>query len=104
MNAFFKTPMFVSKKWRESARGQNCTLRLDCCNGDETTVVLCHIRKFGWGGMASKPHDFLAVYACSACHDVMDSRDASSPIGNDDILRALGETLSIHYAEGRSWK
>lgn len=104
MNAFFRIAAFVSKPWRNSARGKDCTLRLDCCNHDPATVVLAHIRRFGWGGMGCKPHDFLAVYACSACHDVLDSRAADAPIGDDDILRALGETLTIHYAEGRNWK
>ena len=101
MTARFKIPAFQSPKWRNSARGKSCTLRLDCCNHNPETTVLAHIRRFGWAGMAQKPHDFLAVYACSACHDVLDSRDASAPIGDDDILRALGETLSAHYAEGR---
>ncbi len=92
---------FHSTKWRQSARDKHCTLRLDCCNHNPETVVLCHIRRFGWAGMGQKPHDFLAVYACSACHDVLDRRDADAPIGDDDILRALGETLSIHYNDGR---
>ena len=104
MNAFFKTPPFVSKAWRNSAKGKDCTLRLDCCNRNPETTVLAHIRRFGWGGMASKPADFLALYACSDCHDVLDSRSADAPIGDDDILRALGETLLIHYADGRLCK
>lgn len=29
------------------------------------------------------------------------SRSADAPIGYDDILRALGETLMTHFAEGR---
>lgn len=101
MNANFKTGKFASAKWRDSARGKPCALRLDCCNHDSATTVLCHIRKFGWGGMGSKPPDFLAVYACSACHDALDSRSADAPIGYDDILRALGETLMTHFSEGR---
>ena len=100
----FKIPAFVSAVWRKSARDKPCTLRLPGCNCDPTTTVLCHIRRFGWGGMSVKPHDFLALYACSNCHDILDSRDSSAPIGDDDILRALGETLIIHYSEGRSWK
>lgn len=101
MNAHFKCPPFRSDKWRQSARGKNCTLRLCGCNGDTETTVLAHLRMFGWGGMGSKPHDFLAVYACQHCHDILDRRDASAPIGFDDILRALGETLIEHYKEER---
>ena len=92
-----RVPPFVSPEWRQSAQGQQCTLRLDCCNHDPATVVLCHLREFGWGGTATKPHDFLAVYACAACHAEMDARRADYA----DILRALGETLTIHHIEGR---
>lgn len=81
--------------------GKPCTLRLYCCNHDQATTVLAHLRCFGWAGMAQKPHDFLAVYACSACHDAIDRRDASAPWGYDDLLRALGETLIHHHKEGR---
>lgn len=101
MNANFKTGKFASDKWRKSAQGKPCALRLDCCNHNTETTVLCHIRKFGWAGTGQKPPDFLAVYACSSCHDALDSRSADAPIGYDDILRALGETLMTHFAEGR---
>lgn len=96
-----KRPPFHSAAWRNSAKGQPCTLRLDCCNHDPATTVLAHIRAFGWGGMGQKPHDFLAVYACSACHDCIDRRTHDAPWGWDDLLRALGETLAAHYAVGR---
>ena len=95
-----KTPQCVSKSIRNSARGQPCTLRLPGCDGGGETTVLCHIRRFGWAGVAQKPHDFLAVYGCASCHALMDSRDPAAPCGDDDILRALGETLSSLYAAG----
>ena len=79
-------------KLRKAAQGQGCTLRLPCCNHDPETTVLAHIRMFGWAGMAQKPPDYLAVFACSACHDAIDRR-SSEEWGFDDILRALGETL-----------
>ena len=96
-----RLPPFVSAAWRASARGKPCALRLDCCNHDPATTVLAHLRCFGWGGMGQKPHDFLAVYACSACHDALDRRANAAVWGWDDLLRALGETLVTHYAEGR---
>lgn len=96
----FKTTPCVSKAAREFARGQTCTLRLDGCNGGTETTVLAHIRRYGWAGVGQKPHDFLAVHACQNCHDLLDSRSASAPIGDDDILRALGETQSRLYAAG----
>ncbi|WP_374290138.1 nuclease domain-containing protein [Paenirhodobacter enshiensis] len=90
----FKTPPAVSKRVRDSAQGQSCTLRLPCCNGDDSTVVLAHLRFFGWAGISQKPPDFLAVYACSACHDALDRRNnAGEPLWEfEDVLRALGET------------
>ena len=97
-----KQPPLVSRKLRQSARGQPCTLRLPCCNHDPETTVLAHLRYFGWAGVAEKPHDLLAVYACGACHAAMDSRDADSGMfGFEEILRALGETLMCHYHAGR---
>lgn len=101
MTANFRIPPFVSPAWRNSAKGKPCTLRLDCCNRDPATTVLAHLRCFGWAGMAQKPHDFLAVYACSACHDAIDRRYTAAPWGYDDLLRALGETLTHHYREER---
>lgn len=85
----------VSEPLRKAAKGQPCTLRLPCCNGDTDTTVLAHLRMFGWAGTAQKPRDVLAVFACSACHDVLDRRDAERAwmCGFEDILRALGETL-----------
>lgn len=96
----WKPPRAVIPSLRDSARGQSCTLRLACCNHDPETTVLAHIRHFGWAGTGQKPPDFLAVYACSACHDAFDGR-ADGPWGWDDVLRALGETLMRHHAAGR---
>ena len=82
----------ADRPMRQAARGERCTLRLGCCNHNPETTVLAHIRMFGWAGMAEKPKDYLAVFACSACHDALDRR-RSEEWGFDDILRALGETL-----------
>ena len=101
MTAHFKHPTFESRKWRESARDKPCTLRLPGCDGGGETTVLAHLRYFGWGGMGQKPHDFLAVYACDNCHKIQEAKDPEGPCGFDDLLRALGETLDIHHAEGR---
>lgn len=79
---------------RKSARGEKCTLRLSGCNSDPETTVLCHIRRFGWAGMGQKPPDILGVFACSACHDIMDGRSVGD-CSDTDILRAHGETLMM---------
>lgn len=86
-------------KLRKNARGQSCTLRLDCCNHNPETTVLAHLRLFGWAGMAQKPDDLLAVFACSSCHDAIDRR-TSDQWGYDDILRAMGETLLRQKSDG----
>lgn len=90
----------VSSTIRQSARGEDCTLRLPGCNHDPETTVLAHLRFFGWSGVAQKPHDFLAVYACSHCHDVIDGR-TREPWEFEDVLRALGATLIAHHNAGR---
>lgn len=90
----------VVPKLRNAARGQRCTLRLSCCNHDPETVVLAHLRCFGWAGTGQKPSDYKAVFACSACHDQIDRRARDAEWGYDDLLRALGETLDQQYAAG----
>ena len=98
MNARFKQPSCISKPLRDSARGETCTLRLGCCNGNDETTVLAHIRQFGWAGIGQKPADFLSFYACAACHDAFDGR-TREPWGWEDVLRAHGETLLRLYAK-----
>jgi len=61
---------------RKAARGQECTLQLlGVCNGDSSTVVLCHSNRLADGkGMGLKAPDTAACFGCSACHDVLDGR------------------------------
>jgi hypothetical protein len=89
-----------SPRVRASARGEECTLRLSGCLPGTDTVVLCHVRMFGWAGMSQKPDDFLAVYACHSCHDALDRRARAAEWGFDDVLRAMGETQKRLYAKG----
>lgn len=70
-----KSKPIRSKALRDSARGESCTLRLPgICTHDSETVVLCHLRDLAPSGMGTKPSDLHAVYACHACHDVIDGR------------------------------
>lgn len=86
-------------KLRKSARGQVCTLRIvGVCNRDPNTTVLAHtpgLRNSG-AGMGRKAHDAYAVYACSACHDMLDRRVPVSPEFEEHrfyyIASALAET------------
>ncbi len=91
-----KGPSGVHQSIRDAAQGQRCTLRLPGCRNDVSTVVLCHLRRNNWGGMAQKPPDYLGVFACHHCHDQQERHQCS----DGDILRALGETLKNLVARG----
>lgn len=80
-----------SQKYRDAARGQDCTVRLPgICNFNPETVVLAHL-PCGQKGMGMKGFDTIAVDACSACHDVIDGR-ARGEVDWLDMLRAVAET------------
>lgn len=88
----------ISEKLRKSARGQDCTLRLPGCNHDSSTTVLAHL-PCGHKGMGMKGPDVIAVFSCSACHDVLDGR-ASGEVDAHDMLRALAETQLFWIRNG----
>ena len=88
----------ISKKLRNSARNQDCTLRLACCNFDPETTVLAHL-PVNQGGMGMKSPDIFAVFACSSCHDALDGRKPYQ-IDKDDLLRALAETQMKWFEMG----
>lgn len=85
----------VSKKLRDSARGQDCTVRIPgVCNFNPETTVLAHLPS-GSKGVGMKGPDNIAVFACSCCHDILDRRRNDIDLDWRDILRALQETQSI---------
>ena len=63
-------------KIRESARGEDCAIRLPgICNFNRETTVWAHGNGSAAGkGIGMKANDLLGAYACSACHDVYDRR------------------------------
>ena len=67
-------------KITESARGENCTVRLpNVCNGNPETTVLAHINGVRFGhGVGRKVADIHGAYCCSSCHDVIDGRVRSN--------------------------
>lgn len=72
MTMFGKRPPIVSEKLRQSAKGQDCQVRLPgICNFNPETTVLAHLNG---GGMAIKKDDIQASFACSRCHDEIDRR------------------------------
>lgn len=68
----------VGQKIRNAARGQSCTLRLPGCNGDPDTTIFAHAPSIDNGmGIKTAP-DWWGAFACSHCHDVVDSRVTTS--------------------------
>lgn len=63
-------------KIRESARGEDCQIRLPgVCNHDPATVVWAHASGSAAGkGMGMKAPDILGAYACYACHMAVDGQ------------------------------
>lgn len=91
----------VSKKIRNSARGQDCALRIPgVCNFNPETTVLAHVGRNR--GMSIKCHDTMAVYACSSCHDQIDGRSSVLDVGTKAryILDALEETQTKLLEQG----
>lgn len=65
----------MSHPLRTFARGKPCLVRLaGICIWDESTTILAHIRRANVAGTGQKPPDTCAVWACSACHNVIDGR------------------------------
>lgn len=63
---------------RKLARGESCMIRLPgICNFDAQTTVLAHYRLIGLSGMSFKVPDELGSYACSACHEAVDTHHDS---------------------------
>lgn len=92
--------MIKSQKIRDSARGEDCTLRLGVCSSNET-VVFCHIGK--QRGMGIKCGDNMGIFCCSNCHDQIDGRVKSAFSKHElstEKLRAIEETQDILIDKG----
>lgn len=88
-----KIKPYVSPKLRRFARGRECQMKSIWCNGDNSTVVLCHSRRRTGAGMAEKPHDFWAYHGCSACHAM------EAEIEDRELFDAIRRTQFAVYAE-----
>ena len=94
----------MTKKERENARGQECTLRIAAlagyggCASTETTVLAhapCRDKGTGF-----KSPDRWAAFACATCHDLVDGRvfklnDTEKRYLNEAWLRGIYETQKI---------
>jgi len=70
----------VSKKIRNSARGEECTFQIvGVCNFNPETTVLCHLAD-ETKGIGTKSDDISAAYGCSSCHDAIDGRAYSEEL------------------------
>ncbi len=84
-----------SKKLRNAARGQQCTVNLPgICSYDRDTVVLAHLHDevFGKG---QKADDTSAIHACHTCHTAIDrgTHGLSRADLLEMLLRALQRTI-----------
>lgn len=78
-----KQPRIESKKIRNAARGQGCTLQIvGVCNYNNDTVVLAHLPDESHG-MSHKADDISACFACSSCHDLLDRRTKNEEFESD---------------------
>ena len=79
---------------RDSARGQDCCLRIPgVCLLDPATVVLCHLPGHIPGAKGDDTH---GVCGCRACHDRTDGRGIGKverypTLILDAMLRAISE-------------
>ena len=89
----------VSPALRQSAKGRPCTVRWSQnCDASGETTVLAHIRGT-WCGIAQKPHDIWACFACFHCHSSLDLR-GEGRIPPSEVMRAVFETQAVWLSEG----
>ena len=82
-------------KLRESARGQDCLVRLPgVCNRNPETVILAHL---GGGGMALKKRDIHGAFCCSSCHDEIDRRTRLFDKDYAELAHRQGVERTIDY-------
>ncbi|WP_433886660.1 DUF1364 domain-containing protein [Pseudomonas vranovensis] len=92
-------------KLTKAARGRECQVRIPgVCNGDPGTTVLAHYRMASTCGVGMKPNDLQGAWACSACHDAIDSR-SKTMFSHDELrfmhLEGVVRTLDILVSEGK---
>jgi len=88
-----------SKKLRDSARGQECTMRIPAvCTGDPATTVWAHSNLGIHGkGKGIKATDVMGAYMCFACHAAYDGRIKTIAIEPADM------DLMFYQAMSESW-
>ena len=90
--------MIKSKKIRDSARGEECTLNIPgVCRYDSETVVLCHFSVQD-GGSNRLNGDLCAGYGCSLCHLAIDQYEAEDR--EFYMRRSMVRTLTRLFEKG----
>ena len=84
-----------SQKIRDSARGEDCALRVSPQCQDGETVVACHVNTI-YRGTAEKSPDLFIIYGCCWCHRELDL----GRVECKDQLRAMIETQMKLYQKG----
>jgi len=81
----------MADKYTESARGQECQVRIPgICSHDPETVVFAHLNG---GGMGMKRASIHGAYCCSSCHDFYDGR-----VNRLKWLNLHGQTMADIHA------
>jgi hypothetical protein len=76
-----KAPTYRSQKLRDSAKGEDCTVRLPGCPGRADMTIWSHYRGSAGGkGLSIKASDRAGAYACTYCDAVYDGQ-RTRPIG-----------------------
>jgi len=94
-----KEKMIRSKKMRDGARGQTCTMRIPgICNHDPETVVFAHSDYFMHGKATGlKGHDIFGADMCSSCHEAYHKNNFDLGL---DFMKAMSETLLRRIKQG----
>lgn len=80
---------------RKAARGEACMIRSPVCNFDPQTTVLAHYRMIGTSGLGMKSPDLLGAWACSKCHEYVDThRDTEAKFFHlQGVVRTQAELI-----------
>jgi hypothetical protein len=81
---------YRNKKITQAAKGEDCTVRAALICDSPDTTVFAHLN-FEWSGkgIAQKADDCAGVFACHACHRLIDMRE----IDDRALLRAYYRTI-----------
>lgn len=82
-----------------SAKGEACLADWCGCGGSNDTTVLCHVRKFGIGGMGMKPPNWIGFYGCAKAHQMFD-HEKDAAWSWEGVMRAVILTQMKLRAKG----